>query len=446
MKFYGSFVGIVFAELRSDYFPVMFNRLFLFVPFLLNASLAFGQVNRFYHENSVFREEIKSVRMYREGFELSNPVMELNEQARLILSFDDLSEDIKNYYYTVLHCDADWNESFLSQNEYIEGFPDNPIDDYARSFNTTFSYVNYNLALPNNRVRFRLSGNYILLVYENNNREKPVLSRRFYITEPLVRIEADVHLATTDSNKGENQEVDFVIYHDRLRVNDPRSEIKTVIMQNNRWDNAIRNLKPLFIQPGRLVYDYARENVFKAGNEFRYFDTRNYRINGEGVQETSFFRPYYHITLFPSEIRTNKRYFQYREMNGKYVIESQERVRDFSTECDYQFVHFSLLLEAPLMGGTVNVFGALTNWNASKGNEMTWNFETGRYELTLLLKQGYYNYIYVYVPQGSKVADHTNLEGSFWETGNEYQIFVYFRELSGRYDRLVGYTQVSSKF
>jgi hypothetical protein len=262
--------------------------------------------------------------------------------------------------------------------------------------------------------------------------------------DPKVRIEGNVHRATTDAFQGENHEVDFAVFHENLRINDPRSEVKTVIMQNNRWDNAIRNLKPLFIQPGRLVYDYSRENVFKAGNEFRYFDTRNYRVNGEGIESTSFHRPYYHVTLFPSEVRSNKRYFRYREMDGKYVIESQERVRDFDLECDYQFVHFSLPLDAPLMGGTINVFGALSYWNANKSNEMTWNFENSRYELTLLLKQGYYNYMLVYVPQGSAVADHTNLEGSFWETENEYQIFVYFREMSGRYDRLVGYMQVSS--
>jgi Domain of unknown function (DUF5103) len=301
------------------------------------------------------------------------------------------------------------------------------------------------LELPNDRIRFKLSGNYILLVYEDNDKEKLILSRRFYISEPVVRIEGTARRATNDAFKGENQEVDFTVFHDRLQINDPRSEIKTVIMQNNRWDNAIRNLKPLFIQPGRLIYDYSQENVFKAGNEFRYFDTRNYRINGEGVAEISFFRPYYHVTLFPSEVRSDKPYFQYREMNGKYVIESQEHVKDYDLECDYQFVHFSLPLDAPLMGGTVNVFGALSNWNANKSNEMTWNFETRRYELTLLLKQGYYNYMYVYVPQGSKTADHTNLEGSFWETENDYQIFVYYRELSGRYDRLIGYTQINSK-
>jgi hypothetical protein len=423
----------------------MYIRILLSILFTFLYLTIFGQVNSFYHENGVFREEIKSVRLFREGFELSNPELALNEDARLILKFDDLSGEIKNYYYTVLHCDADWNESFMRQNEFLDGFPDNRVEEYARSFNTTFNYINYYLELPNDRLRFKVSGNYILLVFEDNNREKLVLSRRFYITEPLVTIEGNIHRATMDAYKGENQEVDFTVNHERLRIDNPRDEVKVVIMQNNRWDNAIRNLKPLFIQANRLVYDYAQENVFKAGNEFRYFDTRNHRINGEGVLETSFFRPYYHITLIPSEVRSNKRYFPYREMNGRYVIESQEPVSDYDLECDYQFVHFSLPLDAPLMGGTIHVFGELSNWTVNKSNEMTWNFETHRYELTLLLKQGYYNYIYVYFPEGSKIVDYTNLEGSFWETENDYQVFVYYRNLSDRYDRLIGYTQLNSK-
>ena len=260
-----------------------------------------------------------------------------------------------------------------------------------------------------------------------------------------MEVQGTVRRATHDAFKGENHEVDFSVYHDKLNIINPREEIRVVIQQNNRWDNAIKDLKPLFIRDRVLVYDYNRENVFPAGNEFRYFDNRTNRVNGENVQFTDFHSPYYHKTLMTDQVRANKRFFPYKEMNGKYVVESQDReVEDYDTECDYTFVHFTLPLEAVLLGGTVNVFGALNNWNANKSNEMTWNFDTGAYELTLLLKQGYYNYMYVYVPNGSASANHTNLEGSFWEAENDYQIFVYYKELSGRYERLVGYRQLNS--
>ena len=404
-----------------------------------------GQEESFYYENAVYDENIKTVLMYREGFELSNPVREIGEETPLIFMFDDLSGKVKDYYYTIIHCDADWNESFILQNDYLEGFAENPLDDYARSFNTTFNYINYRLVIPNENIDLKISGNFVLVVYEGAGKENIVLTKRFHIVEPLVNIEGTVRRATLDAFKGENQEIDFTIYHDNLNILYPNEEVKVVIMQNNRWDNAIRNLKPLFIRDRMLVYDYNKENVFVAGNEFRYFDNRTNKVTGENVLSTEFHRPYFHKTLMKDEVRSNRPYFPYREMNGKYVVESQDReVGDYDTECDYTFVHFTLPLESVLLGGSVNVFGALSNWNANKSNEMTWNFNTGAYELTLLLKQGYYNYMYVYVPQGSPVADHKNIEGSFWETENDYQIFVYYKETTSRFERLIGYRQFNS--
>jgi hypothetical protein len=423
---------------------IRFFGLPLMITFVLCSKLQ-AQEGNFYYENAVYKEEIKTVQMYRDGFELSNPVWEMGEETPLVFRFDDLSGEVKDYYYTVIHCDADWNESFIQQSDYIDGFPENPLNDYARSFNTSFNYINYRLYLPNENMQFKFSGNYALVVYENGNKENIVLSKRFYVVEPLVNVEGTVRRATLDAFKGENHEVDFTLFHENLPIENPQQEVKVVVTQNNRWDNAIRNLKPLFIRDRALVYDYNRENVFTAGNEFRYFDNRSNRVNGENVLATDFHRPYFHKTLMPDEVRSNKRFFEYEEMNGKFVVESQDQeVEDFDTECDYTFVHFSLPLEAILLGGTVNVFGALNYWNANKTNEMTWNFDTSAYELTLLLKQGYYNYMYVYVPQGSAVADHKNLEGSFWQTENDYQIFVYYRGMAGRYDRLVGYRQLNS--
>ena len=404
-----------------------------------------AQTDKYYYENAVYNENIKTVMMYRNGFELSNPVIQLGEDVQLIFKFDDLSGEVKNYSYTVIHCDANWNESYLSQAEYIEGYTENPLNDYKLSFNTTSSYVNYKLLLPNENVRFNISGNYVLVIYEDNDKEKVVVTQRFYVYENMTDIKGTVRRATFDAFQGSNQEVDFVVNNDRLTIQDPRNEINVVIMQNGRWDNAVKNLKPLYIRDRQLIYDYNKENVFPAGNEFRYFDNRTNRYNGENVMTTEFHDPYYHKTLKIDEIRANKKFVQYKDMDGRFVVESQDQqVRDYDTECDYTFIHFTLPLDAPLLGGTVNVFGALTGWNANKSNEMTWNSDRGAYELTLFLKQGYYNYQYAYVPKGSMVADLTNIEGSFWETENDYQIFVYYRDMAGRYDRLVGYTVLNS--
>lgn len=402
---------------------------------------AFTQDRKYYYENAVYRENIKTVMMHRLGYELSNPVLFMNEDVQLQFQFDDLADEEKDYYYTIIHCDGNWNESYLSQADYLNGFPENPLLDYKLSFNTTFNYTHYELLIPNENVKLNYSGNYVLVVYEGSDKSKIVITQRFYVVEPVVTINATVRRATFDAYKGSNHEIDFTVtYNDNFRIENPLKDVKVVLMQNNRWDNAITNLKPLYIRTDRLEYNYERENVFAAGNEFRYFDNRTNRFNGENVIATDFHRPYFHKTIQPDEVRANKNFFLYKEMNGRFTVESQDpEVNNPETECDYTFVHFSLPLQSPLLGGTINVFGALTGWNANKSNEMTWNFNTSAYELSMLLKQGYYNYQYVYVPQGAKSADHTNIEGSFWETQNEYQIFVYYSDYAARYDRLVGY-------
>ncbi len=403
-----------------------------------------AKADSFYYQNSVYREEIKSVQLFRDGNVLSNPVIELGSDAQLVLKFDDLAEEAKNYYYTVIHCDANWNESYVRQSEYLGSFADNPLTDYALSFNTTVRYVNYQLRIPNEECSPKFSGNYALVVFEDNDRRNLVLIQRFYVVEPLVRVEGAVKKATFDPFNGPNQEVDFRVYADKVRLLNPREDIKVVLMQNRRWDNAITNLKPSFIRENLLEYDYNKENVFSGGNEFRYFDIRTKRYPSENVGEIRFLRPYYHATLLPDAIRSNKKFSQYKEMNGNFVVESQDRITDADTECDYFFVHFFLPMQSMLVGGTVNVFGALTGWNANKANEMKWNFERAGYELSLMLKQGYYNFQYAYVPEGSPKADLINLEGSFFLTENEYQIFAYYRDQASRYDRLVGYVMVNS--
>lgn len=413
------------------------------ITLMLNSGLA-KAADKYYYQNAVYREEVKSVQLFREGNELSNPVFELGSDVKLILKFDELADDAKNLSYTIIHCDANWNESYLQQTEYLSGFPDNPITDYALSFNTTVKFVNYRLSIPNEDCSPKYSGNYALVVFEDNNRENLVLIQRFYVVEPMVSIDGFVKKATFDTYNGENQEVDFKITNRNLRLLNPRDDLKVVVMQNRRWDNAVRDLKPSAIRDNILEYDYSKENVFPGGNEFRYFDIRTKRFNGENVADIKFFRPYYHVTLLPDAIRSNKKYSSYQEMNGNFTVESQDRVTDADTECDYFFVHFFLPLPSQLVGGSVNVFGALTGWNANQTNQMKWNFERAGYELTLLLKQGYYNYLYVYVPDGAKKADSVNLEGSHFITENDYQILVYYRDQAGRYDKLVGFTNLNS--
>jgi len=394
--------------------------------------------------NGVYRENIHSVQFFREGWDFSQPIIELGAaDQRIQLKFDELSDGVTNFVYRVTHCDEEWYPSRLVQSEYMEGFMENPINDYAASINTTTKYTNYLLSLPNENVRFLVSGNYLLSVFEEGKKDSPVLTRRFYVVEPLADIKGEVKKSTFEGFKGRDQEIDFDMTYSRIGIQDPRTEIKVVVMQNSRTDNCLTKLKPLFVRDNQLSYDLSRENVFAGGNEFRNFDTKNLRINGLGVANIEFIRPLYHVSLRTDLVTRGSEYRNENDLNGRYLIKN-DRVTDSDLESDYMKVYFSLEMAEPLLGGNIYVFGGLSDWQCLPVNKMTWNPELKLYEAALLLKQGFYDYQYVYVENGGSLIDNTLLEGSYVETENDYQILVYYRGFSSRYDRLIGYRTINS--
>lgn len=331
----------------------------------------------------------------------------------------------------------------MSQQEYLDSFTEYPLDDFDFSVVPMVRYVNYQLELPNSNISFKYSGNYALVVYDKNSPDDPMIIRRFYVVEPLVNIDARIRNATFDPVDGENQEVDFIVDHSNFPIQNPRNEIKVVVTQNGRSDNAIANLKPMFSDDKWLEYDYNEGNSFNGENEFRSFEFRNYKFPGVGVNSITYHQPLYHVTLKTDKLRVQDRYMFDNDLNGRFHIELHNSNMP-DVEADYMFVHFTLPLENVLLGGGVYVFGELSNWQCTKLNEMKWSMERHQYELTMLLKQGYYNYTYAWKDLTDNKIKTNAFEGSHHETENDYQIFVYYGKTADRYDRLIGYQKFNS--
>ncbi|KKK56725.1 hypothetical protein LCGC14_3061650, partial [marine sediment metagenome] len=302
------------------------NRVGFFTTFILLFLIKgiSGQEN--FYADKIYRESIKSVQFHRTGWDLSYPIIEMNTLDRLSLSFDDLTNQIKNYSWTIEHCDADWYPSGLATDEYMSGFAQQPIQDYALSFNTYVNYVHYKVALPNEDARILLSGNYVIKVFEDYDVDNPVLVRRFSVSESLASIKGRASRPVSDPYRDDGQQVNFSVLLGSLSVNDPYSEIKVTIQQNNRWNMSIRTLKPLFVRGDELDYNHTSENIFKAGNEYRYIDIKSMRYMAEMVQKIDYQPPRYHVFLYPDATRYNARYFYRKDLNGRFYIEVQEGV------------------------------------------------------------------------------------------------------------------------
>ncbi len=391
-----------------------------------------------YYSNKIFNEDIKTVQLYKEGWNLSYPYIKQKSNEKLVLHFDLLNDQAETFYYTFIHCDKDWKKSDIFPFDYIGGFAENPVEDYEASFNTTVPYYHYHLIFPNDRVSLKLSGNYVLIIYPAGSPEGPAITQRFVITEDAVNIDVTAHRPQMTKNNNTHQQVDFTVNYSGLNIYDPYRNIYSSILQNGRWDNAKQNLKPDFFGDNKLQYNsLSDKNIFPGGNEYRYFDIKSIRYQTEYVKSIDFVFPNYNVNLYPSENREFKPYFYWQDFNGKYYIAFQEG-RNPDIDADYVNVYFTLPSRQMIYGGNIYISGALNNWALDKNNLMTYNSERGEYECTMLLKQGWYNYEYAFVKDGSADATASLFEGSHYETENDYVILVYYRNPRDRYDRIIG--------
>jgi len=413
----------------------------LFFLLLLTIQIAVAQQQQFVYENKVYQPQIKTVQCYNAQKEQSLPVIALKSNERLVFSFDDLNAGSKNYWYTIEHCTSDWKSSRLSTIDYLESLSEDRITEYKYSFGTIQKYTHYQLTLPNTQIRPKISGNYILKVYEEGNQQKPVISQQFYVVDNLVNIGVDVVASSQVSLRFSNQKINFTILH-QMPIQNPYTDLKAIVMQNGNPQTAILNTKPNFIRPGSLAYNELNSNDFVAGNEFRKFDIRSLRYKGDNVQDiikdttTS-------VILF-QDINTSKaKYSNLIDENGSFFIRNKEGSDD-PTEGDYASVMFTLNAVPPTPNGDVYVTGRFNNYILNEANKLSFDSSRKRFYGNILLKQGLYDYKYVWLNKDTGKIDQAVFEGSFFETLNTYQVFAYYKKPGMRWEELIGYSNVGS--
>lgn len=407
------------------------KKIFLLLIIISNIVCVKSQTFR----TQVFDSNIKTLQIGLTGVDFSLPIINLDGNAVLAVSFDELSHNAHTYHYQVLHCNADWTASQLVSTEYLSGFTQGDITDYALSSGTLVSYTHYWLTLPNEQMQFRISGNYVLKIYENDINQ-PVAQVCFSVAEPKVEIIGRVRGNTDTELNGAVQQLDFEIDLSNYAVSDPRNEIKVNVRQNQRIDNELIDVKPTFFNNSKLNYTNNRQLIFEGGNEYHRFDISSLYAASYGLGFTNYDGTYNNAYLI-SYARPDI-YVSEPDVNGKFLINFQEAFNDVSIEADYVQVHFVFDSGEPFFDGNVYVGGDFNHNLLAPAAQMKYIIEDGKYILTAMLKQGGYNYQYWFVPKNSQTASTRRTDGSFWQTGNEYTVYVYSRGWGERYDRLIG--------
>lgn len=392
------------------------------------------------YTNKIYSPSIKTLQIAKADFEFGQPILELGSSEQLTLSFDELNADFKQYKYTFIHCNADWSVSDMQPNEYISGLQEDYIQLYKNSFNTIQQYTHYQINFPSNDMNLTKSGNYIIRVFNENAPNSTILTARFYISEQQVSIDASAKRSTIIQDIFSKQEIDFAINLGGYKISNPYRDLKVFIQQNGRTDNIMKTLQPRMVVDSKLLYDYDNgENTIEAGNEYRNFDIKNLRYQTERIlkTETDSLKNT-HIYLLPDPSKQFKQFSNLRDINGRFSIHAEGNVTESAIEADYVYVHFSLPFKAPEANGNIYIMGGLTYWNFLSEACMQYNYQKFRYECTMYLKQGYYNYHYILLEKGETTGNISRVEGTHSDTENDYLIYVYHRPPGILYDKLIG--------
>ena len=370
-----------------------------------------------------------------------------NEYAPIIklgspfaLSFDDLDADQKEYRYKIDHYDYDWKSSGLNSTEFLNGFNDDLIRDFENSFNTLKDYTHYSVRLPNDNISIKISGNYLITVFDED--DEVVFTKPFIVYNPLVDVGVTTHRSRDIATINTKHNIQFIINYPNLSINNPSQEMMVAVYQNNDWNSVLKNMKPQFIRGTQLLYKYNSNINFWAGNEYLFFDTKEIRNATNNVYRTEL-KDIFNTHLYSDERRANKPYTFNPDINGNIVLRTIDN-EDVNTEADYSWVHFNLLSEEKLNNPPIYVYGNFNNWQLTDENKMTYNKRTKSYQTKLLLKQGFYNYKYILLTKDNSVDNYT-IEGSHYQTENNYTVLVYYKPYGSRYTQVIGYGNGNSE-
>ena len=408
--------------------------------FLLDGGIVKAQM-----EEKIYMSSIRTAQLFEYGNQQGLPVYMLNTSNRLELEFDDLEGNVKNFYYTFVLCDYHWKPANLSAFDYIKGFTQNRISTYRFSSIAFTRYTHYQAFLPEDNITPTRSGNYILKVFLDGDTSKLAFTKRMLVVEKKAIVSGEVVQPFTPQLFSTHQKLRFSANIKGLNTFSAAQQVKAVILQNNRWDIAQRNILPTYVRGNVLEYNAENLGIFPGGKEWRWLDLRSFRLQSDRVDSGAYTKSSTTLFLKTDIDRSGQRYVFFPDLNGMYNISTYETINPL-WQGDYATVHFSFARPDgnPYTNRDIYLAGQFTGFQFTDQWKMQYDPETGKYSCSAFLKQGYYNYTYITVDQQNP-GQRTELEGNYWETENIYTILIYYKSFTDRNDQLIGVGTVKSR-
>ncbi|MCF8417999.1 MAG: DUF5103 domain-containing protein [Melioribacteraceae bacterium] len=385
--------------------------------------------------------EIKSLQIYSGGDQIGFPLIEQRggRQNNITIQFDVASSSMPNLSIVFRFCDQDWkpySNYFLENPGYNT---DNSL--WLETLPTSVVKAKYHFkgSYPNENVNFPFSGKWKFYITDNSDTSIVYATGKFFVVRQSVPLDAalsrfrinEILDIPNSANRSFNLSVEFNLppglfpnYVKNVEVVENRKLSSPIIINREKYGDV-------------RFYEWNGSDQFKffardllPGNEYRTTDLMD--IN-------RFYGPNVNAQL--DELETSRFYkLGYDDLGG-----SSKLLKYKNDYANYLNVQFSL--RPPEEDRRIFLTGSFNDWKVLPEFEM--KNDDGIYRSNVLLKRGIYDYAYVAAEYYDGVIvdeDWLWLEGNFWETENDYYIFLYYESTeNGGYDKIIGYTKITSR-
>ncbi|WP_185958270.1 type IX secretion system plug protein domain-containing protein [Fodinibius sediminis] len=369
--------------------------------------------------------DIQSVRLHPVGSPGAPPILLLNTSEQLILTFDDLSRQNRQFRVEMVHYSRSWHPSPLSPSAYLDGFSYSYIQESNQSFSRNPPYRRLEYRFPNERMAPSASGNYLLRVYDHQGNNL-LFSMPFFVTEKEGDLQMRVETLFAQRTDGQVLHQLFSTYRYPGFVEFPRFDLSIQYVQNQFWGRSRAAGAPSTSAPGQVSGYLMQDEAFPANYASRLLDIRSFEADGRQIME---YRPDEH----PPALLLRKD-LQYLDSRAYPASTPDPTATDRNAR--YARVHFSLeTADSVSPDDDLYVVGDFNNWMISPDNAMRYDASTGLWKGTALIKQGVYTYKYIRATR-QMVEDLAPIR-RLSPPRQTYRGFVYFKDPDRNFDRLL---------
>ena len=370
-------------------------------------------------------ENIKSIQLQnQQGSAI--PYIRLNSKEQLILRFDEITTDPKTFGIRFSRYDREWNEDGQVPTQISDGQLEDLIELGIRSDNEFPEYFQSEYEFPNSRIKFRLSGNWLVEVFDYYNSEV-VFSLPFLITEQMGSLENSYETLNEFNQVSRYQHQHFVWYSFSENLQLPEYNVSVYAIQDGRFTSqkglAITDFTSR--SEGRIRFHHDRNDLFAANYDHQKLDLTKLKEN----DHIRFVEERGEKPALVSLYDDNPAF----EQTDSYLLYNRPSNNRFDR---YIETEFSFIPNWETQTSEKIFVTGLFAQNALYPNmELKWNPVEKRFTTRALLKQGMYSYSYEVVRNG-RIVKHL-AQNSLGRTIRTYSILVYYKDPARFIDRLV---------